>query len=318
MYTGFMKKRRVVANTIFLLIIVFRKTEKEMLAQVKDLKADLAGLKSHKHAAEVFRKEFAEQNEQIENVDEMKKEISTKILKAEEDIKKLKDTINQLEEVENLLESNRNHEANEHLIIQKQKNMLEEDLTSRYSVLELKDMYSDFDEKVGDIVNHKNQLMKHCQKLQTEMNELRAEEMKLTSQIGRYTAEKDAHEKRLRERYDKMVAIALKYSVDLNMSQMSQQTISQQQLANDDSEDDGTTIADRSKPSDNSTILLMSSKDMDSFFAALEKKEIELKQNLKLHRERFQAEEDKIQSELTEIGGKLKATESGKYFESKK
>jgi len=50
-------------------IAIFKQTEKDMNAKCKDLKAELAGLKSHQHAAHAFRKELGEANEAIEELD---------------------------------------------------------------------------------------------------------------------------------------------------------------------------------------------------------------------------------------------------------
>jgi hypothetical protein len=52
--------------------------------------------------------------------------------------------------------------------------------------------------------------------------------------------------------------------------------------------------------------------DMQCFFQVLQKKEDGLKVDLKAKRENLQAQEDELQATLTELGGKLKAVESGK------
>ena len=286
----------------------FRKTEKEMLSTVKDLKVDLAGLKSHKYAAETFRKELSEQTEQLETVDEMKRGISSKISKAEEKLKEYEQIISQMGDVENVIESHRNEISQEHMIIKKQKSILEEDLTSTHTLPTLKSMLRDFDSKVTSIVDNKESLEKKVLKIQQDIDEMRKEEMRLTSIIGKFAAEKEANEKRLRERFKTMEGLAAKYNINLNLSQLSQGSITSR--ADDDATQGNEECND--KMADDSSVMTISNSDMKAFFDALEKKETELRSSLKALRERNQSEEDAIQEILTDVGGKLKAVENGK------
>ena len=80
-------------------IDVFRKTEKELLVQVKDLKADLAGLSSHRHAAQAFRKELTRHQEQLDQLDEEKKQLLADIKEATDEACRANEIIDKVEEV---------------------------------------------------------------------------------------------------------------------------------------------------------------------------------------------------------------------------
>ena len=79
-------------------IDVFRKTEKELTSKAKDLKADLAGLQSHKHAAQGLRKDMENQQETLDMLDDQKKQLTDSIKAAEQQEASASAIINQVEE----------------------------------------------------------------------------------------------------------------------------------------------------------------------------------------------------------------------------
>jgi DNA repair protein RAD50 len=293
---------------------VLKKTEKDLQTKAKDIKAELEGLKSHKHAAEQFRRDYNEHNDQLTGVDETKSEINKNLNTIKADIEKYQEIIRQVEDFENLIESRRNEIGQEHILIKKQKAMLETDLTSKHKLAEIKEMLQTYDDEVTDkLVQQKEQLENTLKTLLADIDNFRNEEMSVTSSVGKFQAEKDAHEQRLRTRYHQMEAIASKYSVDLNVTQLSQL----QQTLTQDSTMMNSTSATPASPGfstqgDNEAIMLsISPADMKAFFDALGRKENELNENLKSLRERYQNESDLIQVALTDIGGKLRSIENG-------
>jgi DNA repair protein RAD50 len=293
---------------------VFRKTEKDLLGRAKDLKVDLEGLKSHKYAAEQFRKDYTEQTEQIAGVDEMKSEIGQTLNTLKSDIEKYQEIIRQVEDLENLVESRRNELAQEHVLVKKQRAMLESDLTSKHNLEELKDMLRTYDDEVTDkLVQEKERMERTVQTLLSDIDKFRSEEMSLTGAIGQYRAEKDAHEQRLRKRYHLMETIAKTYSVELNLTQSSQlqQSLTQDTVATHSPTATPLSPGFGTQGGCEDLIMSISGADMDAFFLALEKKDRKLKDSIANHRERYQNEIDSIQSTLTDIGGKLKSIENG-------
>lgn len=286
---------------------VFRQTEKEFLLTVKDLNADVAAHGAHKQAADGFRKELGEQNEQVESMDDLRKDIAQEIAKVEANMAVLSDLIAKVEDIDDLIESRKNELNQEQMVVKKQRSMLEEDLASKHGLQDLKEMLRDFHQKMAAQVQQKEELEAQCDRLNQEIEKARQEEMSFTSRVGKLSAEKEAHEKNLRKRYNKMENIAQTYAMDLTQMSQSQgntsfaASVSQPNPGDDDDE--------------TATLVSITAEDMRGFFHALETKEAELRANLKDHRDRCQAEEDKITAFLTELGGKLQAVENGESFD---
>lgn len=80
-------------------IDVFRKTEKDLLGTVKDLKVDLAALSSHRHAARGFQKELSRQQEQLDQLEDDKKQLVADIKEAQQAEMDATEIIDQLEEI---------------------------------------------------------------------------------------------------------------------------------------------------------------------------------------------------------------------------
>jgi DNA repair protein RAD50 len=285
---------------------VFRKTEKEFNAKAKELKVELASLSSHQFAAGSFRKELTEHNEQIEVLDDEKKVIAEAIAETVAEIDTYVEIIGRIDDIDSEIELRKNEIATKMQIMNKQRAMLDEDLTRQCSVKELQEMLRDFDEKMKSQFERKQELESECQRMQQEIESLRREEMRLTSQMGKLAAEKEAHEIRLRDRYTLMENIAQTYSVDLQVSltQGVNTSFAGSMTAGTASQTMGGGTQD--------TLVSITSDDMQGFFQALDQRDTELDANLKEHIERTQTQEDKLQSILTELGGRLRSIESGK------
>jgi DNA repair protein RAD50 len=285
-------------------IEVFRKTEKEMNAKVKDLKTDLASLASHKYAAQSYQKDLKEQNEQIELLDDEKKLNNDTLAETEREMNEAGEIINEMLTIDEDIDRVKNELNRTSSVAEAQRKMLDQDLTETHTVQQLNDMLRDFDSKMASQVGKKEELENELMTIENKIEELRKQEKELNSSMGRYAAEKEAHEVRVKERYTTMENIAQKFNVDLRATATQDTTFagtmndrSQSQTVAGASQDDTMTIAPE---------------DMQCFFQVLQKKEDALKVDLKTKRENLQAQEDDLQATLTELGGKLKAVESGK------
>ena len=286
---------------------VFRETEKEFNSKVKDLKADLAAYGAHKQAAEGFRSELTDQKEALESVDEMKDDIAEKISKLEAQIQELGATLEKSYDLDILINEQKKQLEKEKALIEKQQSMLESDLTEKHSLVELKEMLANFRSKMSEQERQLEDLEGEYKQLESDAEKGRGEEKALTSHLGKLAAEKEAHEKRLRERYNKMEHIAQTYEMDLTQMSQSQSqnasfvaaSLSQSMAAGEDGDDE--------------TLISISAEDMQGFFQALEAKEADLRGSLKEFRDSNQAEEDKITSAIAELGGRQQAIENGKF-----
>ena len=280
----------------------FRIVEKDFLSNVKDLKVEVATYNAHKQAADAFRKELIEQQEHIDSLGDAKDEVEREIVKVEATMQRLQEVMNAVEDIDMQIESRKNELTQEKVVITKQRSMLEEDLTHKHSLKELKDMLHDFHEKMDVQVTEQQNLKDQVNRLNRDIEQARQDEIALTSNKGKLTAEKEAHEKRLQQRYRNMEHIAQAYSMDLTQVTASQSNVSFLSQTQGDGDDDNETLA---------TSVSISAEDMQCFFQALNTKQVELLENLNESKARYRAEEDKIQAHLTELGGKLQAIENG-------
>jgi DNA repair protein RAD50 len=238
----------------------------------------------------------------------MKKEYENRIEKVEKKIEGLSGIIFQGQEIMIEIEACNNDLTQFAVLIQKQRSMLEEDLTRKYDLQQIKDMLRNFDEKVAAQLERKEELEASYRQLISSMENERKEEMTLTSKFGKVQAEKEAHEKRLRDRYRLMERMAQSYSMDLTQLSQSQNidasfvaSLSQSMMAPDDA------------TQDDLSLISITPEDMQGFFCALGEKEAKLKKDLETLRYNFQNDEDKLTVSLTEYGGNLQAIENGEY-----
>jgi DNA repair protein RAD50 len=280
----------------------FRVVEKDFLSKVKDLKVEVATYNAHKQAADAFRKELIEQQEHIDSLGDAKDEVEQQIVKVEANMQHLQEIMNAIEDIDMQIEVRKNELTQEKVVITKQRSMLEEDLTRKHSLNELKSTLRDFHEKMNVQATEQQILKDQVDRLNREIEQARQDEIALTSNMGKLMAEKEAHEKRLQQRYRKMEHIAQAYSMDLTQVTLSQGNASFLSQTQGDGDDDNETLA---------TLVSISPEDMQCFFQALSTKQTELLENLNESKARYRAEEDKIQAHLTELGGKLQAIENG-------
>jgi predicted nuclease with TOPRIM domain len=278
-----------------------------MNAKVKDLRTELAALASFKHAAEGFRKDLAEQTEQIELLDEEKKDISDGLAKTDQELEEAAAIVDEMEEIQGDIDQCKNQLHQHQSIIKARRDLLDEDLTGRYNVRQLKELLRDFDDKMSTQMDEKDRLESEYREVQQRIERLRQEEMQLNGRMGKFAAEKEAHERHVRERQSKMESIQKTFSIDFHESTT--------QL--------GASFAGTMTPAsqnflgasqDGTATTALNDTEVAHFFQTLGRKEVELKANLKNKKERLRKQEDELQAVLTDYGGKVRALESGRSF----
>jgi DNA repair protein RAD50 len=285
----------------------FRKTEKEMTATVKDLKIELAGLNSSKIAADGFRKDLVGYQEALETLEEEKQQVVEGIAEADRDIQVYQGIEAKINNVDAKIDSLKNQQAQLVQVRMTRQQMLEEDLTKKHSQQELEQMLDDFGGKVSEQLDQHQKMQQRYEGMEKEVDTLRHEEIRLNSLLGKLSAEKEAHEGRLLERYKMMETIAQMYSIDLHSVEFSQGSKSlaaatlSASLASQNafgSQDDLDLAAG------------ITSNDMHSFYIALEKNEEDLSGRLRDFRGESQARDDALQNELATLGGQLSVSET--------
>jgi len=290
-------------------IAIFKQTEKDMNAKCKDLKAELAGLKSHQHAAHAFRKELGEANEAIEELDEEKKRIDEEVAALDTEIEEYNDIQCNVQTIEAELDAAEAKKVNQLSLVTRLRSMLEEDLTGANSLRELEKMQREYDAKVANQKEELEDLQNQDEEVNKAIQQLRRDEMELTQAKARLDADLEGYEQNCRDRYKLMESIAQTYTVDvgltpgLNNMSMDNSYVASQSVAG------GSTVE-----SQESMALGISSDDMQAFMEHLDKKENELQQQLKGTESRHQTIEDKLLKDLAELNASRSTIEAGRFF----
>ena len=270
--------------------------KKEYTSKVKEHKISVAEYKSHKHAAGGFQRELEKHLEDLESHQNKITKCRAFITKEEKTIGAkqaiLDEGLDLQEEVMNKVTIKDNLE----IVLKKQSEMLEEDLTKKHTHRELKDMQRDLDEKKESIKERKQDLEIVRDRLKEEIDLIRKEQIDIQGEIGKLQAEKEARQRLLKQRLVKMEDISQKHSIDLTLSQ-SQSSLTQNSMV--------TATQDGS-------VLSITDSEMKSFERNLEQKKAELVDKLKEEKARARAEEDRIQSSLNELEAKYRALEMSK------
>jgi DNA repair protein RAD50 len=288
---------------------VFSKLKKEYASKVKDLKTDLAGLSSHRHAAKGFQQDVQKYNEQMEELEEQISEDKQGLKENEDEQARIQAIMEQVDEITNDMESRKNELTLQQQVSKKQKSMLHENLTHKHATRELKEMLRDFDSQMGNQSEKKADLEAEMAAVQKELAKIRTQETSLQSKIGRLQAEKESHEKLLKVRYEKMMEIGEVYALGDILSAISQTQPSQTQNTSYNASSLDVSMSGNTR-SDQQPILDISQEDMDEFYRTLVRKEDTLKDALKSHRETHQQQEDQLQAQLSDLIGKLKSIEN--------
>jgi DNA repair protein RAD50 len=277
--------------------------KKEYKDTVKDLKAEVAGLASHKHAAKGFRQELESQNEELEKLEEKIEECRLQIKDADKLIEKNKEIIGKVEELQSDLDEKQNEFEREEAVLESKIKYLDEDLTERHSARDLRDMLRDFDNLAVKRNEAREDLERLRQKYQDEICAFGQESNTLMIERGRFVAEKQRLEELSKDRLKKMDEISNKWGIELPITQSQNSSFLSQGKSPDDSWE-----------STQDAMLNISDGDMKAFLSALREKEERLKEELSEHRLRSQTEGDQIQDAYSDLSARQRALESGKEF----
>lgn len=279
---------------------VFRKTEKDLVNQLKDLKADLASLGSHKHAVDGYRLELSEQEDLEDGLRQDKKELAEQIAQAEAEYAAQQEVIEKIRAVESASFHLKEALGQRRAAIDKQKAMVEEPLWQTCSPEELERRLNDFDGQLARQTELEAEIRRKAAGMQKEIDNLQQKQMQLKAKMGKLEAEKEAYEKLVADRASLLERMSLNHQVELRVSQTQQSNVS------------FLSLTANSQPTFGSQDESITKDDMRSFFRRFENKEKNLNDLLTSHREKSQRVEDELQEALNDLRGKHKVLENGK------
>lgn len=282
-------------------------------------------LKSHNHAAQQFLREIAKYNEQLEELEENLSSGRKALKENEEEQNRIKLIQHQVDELESKIEKKKSDIAFDKSFITKHRSILQNDMTQTHTIKELEEMLQSFDSEFEGRRDQKNELETKMKGLIQEAENLREQQSELQSQVGRVQAAKENHEKKLKERYEKMVEIGTQYGLGELVTQISQQSqgsvmagsqeTSFVSLMNQSMGDTSTILGSpigSHALSQQSPMLNISKEDMNEYFRAVQRKEAEMQEQLSQQKAKRKEQEDTFNNEISELKGKVKALESNK------
>ena len=292
---------------------VLAKKKKEYNGHVKDLKADVSGLSSHKHAAKGFQKEIQKYNKLMDDLDEEMQQIKELSGHHSAEDKRLRDIFDRLDAVCGAIEAKKSELKQGQAVLQKQRQMLQEDFTKEHNVRQLKEMLRDFDEEIDKQVERQQELQQEVSNRQKEVDKLRNQEKELQSRKGKLEAEFEAHQQRLKARYDKMMQMGEEHNLGSVLTQITQTQQSSPPTSQASSFRASDSIIDGGMDEthdEQQPMLNIPNEEMEEFFRVVAKKEAELKEEFSSFSAKHQREEDELQAQLTDLTGRVMAIES--------
>ncbi|KAL7521947.1 hypothetical protein ACHAWX_006642 [Stephanocyclus meneghinianus] len=287
-------------------------SRKEYAAQVKDLKADLEGLKSHKHAASGFLEELENCKDQISQLDDEIQRCNEGMERERETAAEAGAVLAEIQQFDCEMDLKQQELERQEAVLASQRDMMgQDDMTGRYSYEELKTMLRELNDK-----DYANQAMRDLEDKEREIEEItrgleRARKVanELNAKKGKLEAEKDAYNLLLKQRFKVMEEIHKTHGVECDLTQ----------TQDDDTLTQGTAASRMSLSTmftSAGTILgediAISQEDVEAFTRALNQKELSLKAKLNEAKERNRSEEDEMQKDIAELQVKLSAVDSNK------
>jgi len=284
-------------------------SRKDYASQVKDLKAELEGLKSHKHAANGFRNELEKCQDEISGVDDQINEC-VKII-AEEDaiIAEKRKILLDIQAFEAKLDDKSFELSREDAVLEKQKELLGDDVMEDKTTDELKEMLRELDDKQGyQSARALQEKELQIQRIGRNLEVIRRAANDLNTRRGKLEAAKEAHAEVLRQRFKIMEQIHKKHQIDLMTQSQDVESHAMTQGTTATSMTLSTIFTSSSINGDDGTNI--SDEDVDAFLRALRHKETTLKNEWDNAKRKHQTDEDDLQSEISELQAQKSAVEN--------
>lgn len=191
-----------------------RKSKTEYTALKNKINADLEGLKAHKHAADALLNDLDETEDKLKNLDEKKEAYNDQIESEEGKKKVFEETLQGVTDLSDQLHQRKKalEQANE--IARTLQGMLEEELVD-VDEDTLRQMLSEFDDKVGGMEGSFKEKLENFEKLKKTLSDLQSDRIDLCSRRGTLNAAAEQNQMALVQRDSLITALAQKHEVAL-------------------------------------------------------------------------------------------------------
>lgn len=169
-------------------------SRKDYASQVKDLKAELEGLKSHKHAANGFRNELEKCQDEISGVDDHINEFVEIIAEEDAIIAEKRKILIDIQAFEAKLDDKSFELSRKDAVLEKQKELLGDDVMEDKTTDELEEMLRDLDDKQGyQSARALREKELQIQRIERNLEVIRMAANDLNTTKGKLEAAKEAH-----------------------------------------------------------------------------------------------------------------------------
>jgi DNA repair protein RAD50 len=297
-----------------------RKMRNEYNGVVKDLKADQAGLAAHKKAAEGFREELDASKAQLEDIDDTIANTDERIAAEEDDMKKFEKVLDEIADIKA-----RRDEIDQQIEIAKATadsllDACDENWTDKHTKEELEGMLATFDEQIEEDESQLRQANREYNQVQTDIDNLGEEKMRINAELAKCAAEREQHEKDLRQRQDHMERMGNEYELQLEGGSMTQgsygsltagtfgtqqSTFSQGAGGGRPSLDSVATGRTGLTAMTQDTLVTISGDDMTAFLNAVSRKDSELRAEKEEFQQKAEEEQDDLVKKVSELQARL-------------
>ena len=310
---------------------VFAKAKKEYVLKAKDHKADVAELRSHRHAAQSFRKDIQKLNEQLEDIEDGLEEERQQLGANEKESKRIEGLVEEIEDIEDDFERKSSEAQVAHKAFDTRREVLVEDLTGDFGEEQLEEQLQTFDSQGESHRDQKRELEEKVRACKRRIDAIRNEQTALQSDVGRLQAGKEAHTEHRKKRFEKMCEIGQTYGLEAMLTPATQnsqlgiatgcgsssrsltQETSYSSLSRNHPVQGGEEGSSRGGGVEHGGVILdIPHQDMEEYFRAMRKKREELQDQLSTQKSKIREQEDELNNELSDLKGKVKSIESKK------
>ena len=256
-----------------------------------------------KHTAGQFCLEMEEVAEKISEGEEVIKECEEKIKVQDVTIAKYIAELETVSHMEADADEKKSELDQAILVMESQRNMLEEDLTQRFTRPQLERAFQDSDSYETDTVQLLQEKLDKQKTLKGELENIQREKDRLVESRVRLNTELTAHERNLEERSRKIRHIASTYGIEIERDFILSNLTQTQSSAS------GLIIG--ATQESNIGVASFSEEQVSVFMQKLNEKKSELETQLIQLKRRQQKEQDDIMSELGILHGKQASNEKG-------
>jgi len=284
---------------------VYADLKKQYASEAKDLKADQAGIASHQHASKGFRQELSQFHSQMEAVEEEIQEEKEAEKEIKDEEQRLNEIVKAVDSVEVRISASQAELSEQTTKLQTMQGMIKSDLTNLHSQNELKEILRDFDNKRIQQIEEREDLGRELKMLETQYKQIHNEETTLKGDFGRLTAMKEAHQERLKARFEMMMKMGNLYDLAAFLTPVTQSQHTQTQISTFTAGDHSRIDLSMVDPDAQEPMLVIPKRDMDEFCRTLEKKEVDIRDGLKECKARHQQAEDDLTTRVTKIRSEI-------------